>query len=363
MRYLINKSIPVIAITFWTFINYGCEKIFFEDDPTDTPENNFEIFWSDFNKFYPFFEIKNIDWDSIYTFYRPKITNNTNRTELLQVFTGMIKLLEDYHVKLVTEREIVQSITFPSYEEYYSAGRIYPQKYLNSFQSNQQNLNYWSVINSDIGYISINTFGTKGNNPFVFSDNSFLLIDKILEEFKNKEGIIIDLRWNAGGYPSNVETIVNRFADRKRLYLKVCSKNGTGRKDFSDWIDYYIEPEGLLQFNKPIVVLTSRLTGSAAEWFTLAFKTLPFATTIGDTTAGGFSPQITRELPNGWSFCLSTKIVMSADKKIYEGIGIPTDIPVQNKKTDFDNKRDAILEKAIEIIKLKIKWNNEGSVI
>ncbi len=353
MRYLTNRVMPVITIAFLAFINYGCEKIFFEDDPADTPENNFEMFWCDFNKFYPFFEIKNIDWDSIYNINRPKVTGNTTRAELLQVFTRMIKMLDDYHVKLATESIIVQSKTIPSPDEYYSASRIYPQKYLNSFQSNQQNINYWPVINSNIGYISINTFGSKGNNPFVFSDNGFLVIDKILEEFKNKEGIIIDLRWNAGGYPSNVETVVNRFADKKRLYLRMCSKNGTGYNDFSDWIDYYIEPEGSLQFNKPIVVLTSRITGSAAEWFTLAIKTLPYAITIGDTTAGGFSPQITRELPNGWSFCLSTKIVMSADKIIYEGIGIPPDIQVQNNKNDFDNKRDAILERAIEIIKLK----------
>lgn len=353
MRYKINKVLPIIAITFLTFINYGCEKLFFEDDPADTPENNFEMLWSDFNKFYPFFEIKNIDWDSIYTFYRPKITNWTTRAELIQVFTEMIKSLEDYHVKLVTEREIVESITFPSPEEYYSSGRIYPQKYLKAFQSNQQNINYWSVINSNIGYISISTFGTKGNKPFVFSDDSFLVIDEILEEFKNKKGIIIDLRWNAGGYPSNVETVVNRFADKKRLYIRVCSKNGPGRNDFSDWMDFYIEPKGLFQFNKPIVVLTSRLTGSAAEWFTLAIKTLPYITTIGDTTAGGFSPQITRELPNGWSFCMSTKIVMSSEMKLYEGVGIPPDFPIQNTKQDFENKRDAMLEKAIELLMLQ----------
>lgn len=355
MKYLINKGISIIIVTLSILVNLGCEKLFYEDDPADTPENNFDLFWGDFYKFYPFFEIKSIDWDSIYTFYRPKINTSTTNDELLQVFTSMIRLLDDYHVKLVTDDGVIQSQSFPSSGEYYSAGRIYPQKYLNSFQSNQQNINFWPVLNSDIGYISINTFGTKGKKPFVFSDDSFLVIDKILEDIKNKEGVIIDLRWNAGGYPSNVETVVNRFADKKRLYIRVRSKNGPGRNDFSDWMDFYIEPKGLFQFNKPIVVLTSRLTGSAAEWFTLAIKSLPYGITVGDTTAGGFSPQITRELPNGWSFCMSTKIVMSTDKNIYEGIGIPPDIPVQNNKNDYYYKRDAILERAIEIIKSKIQ--------
>lgn len=143
------------------------------------------------------------------------------------------------------------------------------------------------------------------------------------------------------------------ITDIKRLYIKLSSKNGPGKNDFSDWIDYYIEPKGSEQFLKPVVVLTSKSTGSAAEWFTLAMKTLPNASVVGDTTAGCFSPKIERELPNGWSFTLSSKIAVSAEMVQYEGFGIPPDYTVLNTKNDFASKRDAMLEKGIEVIVMK----------
>jgi carboxyl-terminal processing protease len=111
----------------------------------------------------------------------------------------------------------------------------------------------------------------------------------------------------------------------------------------------------------PVVVLTSKSTASAAEWFTLAMKTLPNITVVGDTTAGCFSPKVERELPNGWSFTLSSKIAVSADMVQYEGFGIPPDYTVLNTKNELDNKRDAILEKGIEVILTKQKFQSPGT--
>jgi C-terminal processing protease CtpA/Prc len=264
----------------------------------------------------------------------------------------MIKPLRDGHVLIYSNQKTVSSYPVEIFDDYWGALRLYPQKYLTSFSVNNSNINHWNVLNHNIGYISINTFSVKGET-FVYSDKSFEVIDEIIQKFKDKDGIIIDMRWNPGGLQPNFETIAGRFADKKRLFVKVRSKNGIKKTDFSDWIDWYIEPKGPLQFNKPVVVLTSRKTGSASEWFTLAMKTLPNVTTVGDTTNGSFSPQIHRELPNGWSFALSTQIVASADLKIYEGIGIPPDIKVVNTIKEFNIQVDAMLEKGIEIIEKK----------
>jgi len=339
----------IILITT-TIILASCEKIFFGEDISNTPVNTFEMFWSDFNKFYPSFAIKHIDWDSVYSINRPKITNQTSDAELFTVLSNMIKQFNDGHVELHSSIGIAYSQSLPP--DYYSNMRIYPQNYLSSFQVNNTNINYWSCFNNNIGYISINTFNVKGET-FVYADDSFLVIDDIIDLFQDKDGIIIDLRWNGGGFPTNVETIVDRFADRRRLYIKICSKNGPGENDFSEWIDYYIEPRGSMQYLKPVVVLTSRATGSAAEWFTLAMKTLPNTTIVGDTTAGAFSPKVERELPNGWSFTLSSKVAVSATMVQYEGFGIPPDYTILNTKKEIDDKRDIMLEKGIEVIVTK----------
>jgi carboxyl-terminal processing protease len=349
-----------IFILFFLIIisTSGCEKLFFDEDISNTPINSFEMFWSDFDKFYPSFGVKHINWDSVYIINRPKITDQTSGIELYNILTAMIKPFKDGHVSLVSNYGKCNSYTMPP--EYYSNMRIYPQNYLSSFEVNNSNVSYWSVKNYNIGYICINTFNVK-SKTFVYADDSFLVIDDIIKLFRNKDGIIIDLRGNGGGLPANVETIVNRFTDIKRLYIKLRSKNGPGKNDYSEWTDYYIEPKGSEQFLKPVVVLTSKSTGSAAEWFTLAMKTLPNTTVVGDTTAGCFSPKVERELPNGWSFTLSSKIAVSADMVQYEGFGIPPDYTVLNSKNDLDNKRDAILEKGIEVLLMKQQSQNPGN--
>lgn len=345
-------KIKVFILLFSIISLSGCEEIFFEDDISNTPINSFEIFWSDFDKFYPSFRIKHINWDSVYSINRSRVTDKTSGIELFNILSEMIKPFKDGHVSLVSNFGRCNSYTIPP--EYCSNMRIYPQNYLSSFAVNNSNISYWSVKNYNIGYISINTFNVK-SKTLVYTDDSFIVIDEILKKFKDKDGIIIDLRWNSGGLPANVETIVNRFTDIKRLYIKLRSKNGPGKNDFSDWTDYYIEPKGIEQFLNPVVVLTSKSTGSAAEWFTLAMMTLPNTTVVGDTTAGCFSPKIERELPNGWSFTLSSKIAVSADMVQYEGFGIPPDFTVLNTKSNINNKRDAILEKGIEVISTKQK--------
>jgi|WetSurMetagenome_2_1015567.scaffolds.fasta_scaffold213625_1 carboxyl-terminal processing protease len=343
-------KIKIFILLIISFPFFGCEKLLFEDDISDTPVNNFEIFWKDFDKFYPSFAIKRVSWDSVYSINRSKIDDHTSGSELYNILSGMIKPFKDGHVSLVSNYGKFDSYTVPP--DYYSSMRIYPQSYLSSFEIKNSNISYWSVKNYNIGYISINTFDVK-RETFVYADKSFLVIDEIIKHFKDKDGIIIDLRWNGGGLPANVETIVNRFTDEKRLYIKLRSKNGPGKNDFSEWVDYYIEPEGPEQFLKPVVVLTSKSTGSAAEWFTLAMKTLPNTTIVGDTSAGCFSPKVERELPNGWSFTLSSKIAVSADMVQYEGFGIPPDFTVLNTKNDLDGKSDAMLEKGIEVILTK----------
>jgi len=352
-------KIKISILFFLIIISFsGCEKLFFKDDVSNTPINSFELFWNDFDRFYPSFGIKHINWDSVYSINRPKVTDQTSGIELYNILSEMIKPFKDGHVTLVSNYGKCNSYSMP--QEYFSNMRIYPQNYLSSFLVNNSNISFWSVKNHNIGYISINTFNVK-SKTFVYADDSFLIIDEIIEQFKDKDGIIIDLRQNGGGLPANVETIVNRFTDTKRLYLKLRSKNGPGKNDFSDWTDYFIEPKGSELFLKPVVVLTSKSTGSAAEWFTLAMKTLPNTIVVGDTTAGCFSPKVERELPNGWSFTLSSKIAVSADMVQYEGFGIPPDFTVLNTKNDLDNKRDAILEKGIDVILTKQKSHSPGA--
>ena len=88
------------------------------------------------------------------------------------------------------------------------------------------------------------------------------------------KGIIIDVRGNGGGEMYNAQAVANRFADQLRVCFYYRAKIGPGKNDFSSWKSISLEPKGPYQFHKPVVVLTSRASSSAAEFFTAAMQVL-----------------------------------------------------------------------------------------
>jgi C-terminal processing protease CtpA/Prc len=71
---------------------------------------------------------------------------------------------------------------------------------------------------------------------------------------------------------------------------------------------------------------------------------------MGDHTNGIFSYQLEKKLPNGWEYCLSYQVYLSADMVCYEGKGVPVDIELFNKKADIENGIDPLIARALEVI-------------
>lgn len=327
----------------------GCEKIFFKEDPANTPESNFDIFWKDFDRYYAQFGIRNVDWDSVYAM-RPQTVNNTDR-QLFKLLSDVVVNLNDMHVNLNSS---FGSSSWKGWGrgKYPSSKLINPCSYLICGPSqNSEVFEYREFKNDNIGYVIINTFSGAIDGGTNLYDDRYYLIDNILANFKNKKGIVIDVRWNSGGNTMNAETVASRFADQKRLSYRNRFKTGPGKADFSDWINYSIEPKGTYQFTKPVVVLTSRLTSSTAEYFVMYMKELPNVTIVGDTTGGGTGSPVFRELPNGWTYRLSTAYAETADHRVVDGKGIVPDVTIQTSVADSISGIDRILQKAIQILK------------
>ena len=337
--FILILSISIIA---------GCEKIFFKDDPENTPDNNFEIFWTDFDRYYAQFNIRNIDWDSVYTVYKPQISSNISDRQLFNILSEIVIAINDMHVTLYTSYGTVAWKGWGN-GAYPSNKLINPSKYFAGAFIRDGAFEYQELHNYNIGYIRIPTFIGTGNS-MNFADERYLVIDKILERFKSKDGIIIDVRSNGGGNSLNADAVAGRFADIKKVYCKMRYKNGIDKNDFSDWISWYIEPEGVFQYTKPVVVLTGRSTSSSAEDFVMEMQVQPQVTIVGDTTGGGTGNPIFRELPNGWAYRLSTKYAVTADNLLVDGKGICPDIAILTSVEDSINGIDRILEKGIEII-------------
>lgn len=338
----------VIFLFAFLFIVYGCEKMFLEPDPVNTSVNNFEIFWKDFYRYYAQFTIRRIDWDSVYTKYSPQISSSTSEQQLFDILSKIVRGINDMHIDLHTPfGEVYWKSKTPS--SYPSGRLINASKYIQLGSSQNSIIEYRTCINSSIGYMIIPTF-SGGTDGLSLTDPRYLVIDEILSKWKDMKGIIIDLRWNHGGNSNNAETVASRFADKLRVYSEYREKIGPGKQDFSPWRNSTIEPKGNFQFHKPVVVLTSRTTASSSEMFVMAMQVLPHVTIVGDTTGGGVGAPVYRELPNGWTYRLSTRYYADALRRIIEGVGISPDVHVITTAADSANGIDRILEKGIEII-------------
>ncbi len=289
------------------------------------------------------------------------VNNNMTDKQLFNVLSKMVYIINDMHVDLVTPLGYVH-FNSPAYGQYPSSKIINGCKYVecNTVEYNQINdvYGFLSFRNYNLGFILVKSFEGEPESLLSLTDTTYYFIDNILSQFKDKDGIIIDVRSNPGGVIFNAQAIASRFADKMRLYEKYILKSGPGTDDFSQWYNLYISPSGPYRFYKPVVVLTSRATSSTAECFVLAMHTLPQVTIIGDTTGGGFGLPIIRVLPNGWTYRISTAIGESVSGVPVDGRGIFPDITVRTSINDSVQGTDRILETAISVIEDTILKNN-----
>jgi len=203
---------------------------------------------------------------------------------------------------------------------------------------------HYGKLQDNIGYIHISDMS---HNQRHYKK----AMTEIMDYLKDTKAIIIDVRQNGGGWDETTKTIGGRFFTEKTNYLIVRKRNGPKHTDFTEAVTYYIEPYGDFQYTKPVALLTHRETGSAAETFTLGMKRRINLIQIGDTTAGGMSDAIMRELPNGWLFQISIGDYLDYNNVSWESIGVPPDIVVQNDSVDIKNGIDKTLETAINYLK------------
>lgn len=318
----------------------SCEHLLFEESPPNDPVTNFDIFWQTFDERYSFFEYKNIDWDSVRTAYRPRVSPETSRDSLFRVFYDMILLLRDGHSYLYGDNDVARSADFYlQYPDNFNAS-VLERNYLGPYFIASGSLPHTLLENGKIGYIRYSDF----TNPVTNSE-----LDFVLESFKGTEGIILDVRNNGGGDPANGFRMASRFTDERRLALTSSIKTGPGKDDYSTPDEIYIEPAGDIRYEKPVILLTNRRCYSATTFFTAMMRVIPSVTVMGDYTGGGGGVPAAYELPNGWTFGFSSTVSVLPDGLNMEG-GIPPDVPVMLKPEDEIEGTDTIIEAAIDKI-------------
>lgn len=357
----------IILLLFIVVLN----ESFAQNHQVEEPVKNFDKLWNVFNDRYANFALKNIEWDAIYTKYRPLINKHTSNDSLFKVCSQMLLELKDGHVNLI---------------QYGKKGEILaraddgsPSAFLRDFPlSKSQEPNIFQLLETTDKTLRQSGFSNfvhsrKGTIEYCSSDKYGYLrilsmgslslreykkhVDNAISTFDKLQGVIIDVRFNGGGDDKVSLAIASRFADKKRIgHYKKERKKGTA--EYTNLKTIYIEPDGTKQFTGPLVLLTSDLTASAAEVFTMVIKELPGVTILGDHTNGIFSDMFDFKLPNGWLVTLSHQQYFSSKMDNYEGKGVEPDINLLNKPNDISNGVDPLIASGIELIKQKTSIND-----
>jgi len=332
------KKILIIMLSVLAIFT-SCQKILFEKPQASiNPKENFNFLWNELDQKYSFFDVKNINWDSIKTIYSAKISDNMTDEELFGVLKNMVNELQDGHTNLSYEYNLsLCPVIFTSQDNF--DWRIIIENYFNTTDySFTGPFKYGFLANNQIGYIRFPSF--EGD----IDENN---IDYILKKFNDTKGIILDLRENHGGSASDVKNLLSRFVFEKTLVYYSRMKSGPNHNDFTEPIPTYIEPNKGINYLKNVVMLIDRGTYSAGSFTSLSAKAIPNITLMGDTTGGGLGMPGGGQLPNGWTFRTSiTQALTVNDKKPDYEKGVPPDIYVTFDWNDLT--KDEILERAIQ---------------
>jgi len=161
----------------------------------------------------------------------------------------------------------------------------------------------------------------------------------------NTEVLLVDLRQNGGGSPAMVTLMCSYFLSAEPVHLNTieCRCEDSAHQF---WSLPYVP--GKRYLDKPVYLLTSRKTFSAAEEFVYNLKNLKRAVVFGEVTSGGAHPGDRYRLNSDFELFIPTcRSVNPITNTNWEGSGIEPDVPVAQNQALNVAERQA-LEHVIE---------------
>jgi hypothetical protein len=167
----------------------------------------------------------------------------------------------------------------------------------------------------------------KTNNGFVWTGaESAKALDQAMQFLMGGDAAIIDLRGNGGGSPDAVRHIASYFVPPNTLLVTFHMR---GDPPTTSSTGPNPPALGMWPKDKPVYVLTSGRTASAAEEFASHVAGFKFATLVGETTAGaGYRNEI---VPIEGGFALSVSVgrpELPNGRGDWEAKGVPPEVSV-----------------------------------
>ncbi len=183
---------------------------------------------------------------------------------------------------------------------------------------------------SSVGYASLNQFG----------EGSIEDLTKELQGFKDKKvkAVILDLRFNGGGYLDGAVDLVSLFL-RQGLVVSVQHRRDAPQQHF-------VSGNTLLP-ELPLVVLQNEGSASASEIVSGALQDQKRATIVGKKSFGKGTVQEILGLPDGSSLRVTVARWLTPSGKDLGKEGVHPDIEVERTAEDYQAARDPQLDAAL----------------
>jgi len=329
----------------------------------ESPIYNFDVATRIIGEHYAYFTLNGINWDSLYAAARAQLHTEPTELQLYRVLDELITTLHDNHGYVEPSDAVYEqaeaadaaadatkatSTELPEYGDLQIA-QIIAEHHLTEDLTKDSWLMRWGKLRDSVGYLQVNTMWLYADlNPadslvqaqgYVDAYvNTFLqmnegryieaevagiarVLDQAMADLSNSACIVLDLRFNGGGQDAVSREILRRFNDRQR---QVATKRTWVGAAFTTPLALDL-PAHEKPFLKPVYVLTSQQTGSAAEYFSLASRALPHFRRLGASTQGALSDALEKQLPNGWTISVSNEEYRDLAGQCYENTGVPVD--------------------------------------
>ncbi|KZN50405.1 S41 family peptidase [Pseudoalteromonas luteoviolacea] len=320
-----------------------------------SPHAVFDYFWHTFNDYYAFFSVKDLDWQAQYQQYRAQVTDTMTDEALFTLLSDMVAPLQDMHVTISSAQQeyfshkptpILSAIQQDAalqrlqgkpgdvntlFEDYQIQSQQVSKQYLltESIQTHPQKSDnttaLWGKTASNVGVLVLNNLDSYATHDDADEVQNLkaarAMMDNVMADLQDTDAIIIDIRHNTGGDDAIALAVANYFSDQDVLAFNKRAINTAGR---GIPVRQQLKAKQTA-YTRPVYLLTSQLTVSAAEVFTMAMDQLPHVSLVGEETAGSLSDALRFTLPNGWQISLSNEVYRNAQGDMFEHSGFTPD--------------------------------------
>ena len=301
------------------------------------PVEVFDEVWELFQRRYAFFDVRGVDWQAARARYRPLAQAARTDEELFAVLSLMLGELGDGHVNLSrgdlrfnagrsglrdrldaawrADGSHGTAAAWRGAWQRESQARVIALLDAGSHRTAADGALEWGRIGST-GYVRVNRFSAFAagqDRPGQFEALRQGLV-RMKHDLASSRQLIVDVALNGGGSDAAAVMVAQVFADEPRETL---SYQAGDEPPQSVIVAPVFGPE-----DRPVVLVTSEVTASAAECFVLMMRTFPHVVHVGEPTRGILSSLLPKPLSNGFMVTLSYQWVLDHRGQSFEGRGI-----------------------------------------